>query len=212
MIKQRVGVWQDFEWYKRSDIQDYFDTLIVPHTMAPVMLLENGDILMQPMNFSLIPRWSKERKPKFATHNARLETIAEKPAWKESFQKRHCLVPMTDFIEPIYEGEHAGHMVGFRQRPDEFLCAAGIWEEWTNRDTGEIIESFSIITADPPPFIAEIGHDRCPVFLNLDSGKEWLKLSAAPAEMIGFLNDNRMETEFTVERVRAMRPGWEKRK
>lgn len=56
------------------------------------------------MRYSLVPNWSKEAKVKFATHNARLESIDEKPTWKTVFSEQHCLVPLTDFIEPILPG------------------------------------------------------------------------------------------------------------
>lgn len=212
MIKQRQNVWQDFYHVKRSDIEDFFDLLIVPHHMAPAYVLENGDIVMKPMRFSLVPRWSKEARPKFATHNARLETVAEKPTWKEAFQKRHCLIPMTDFIEPIYDGNFAGNMVAFHRQGGDLLFAAGIWEEWTNRETGEFIESFAVVTSNPPQFIFDTGHDRCPMFLDAERGKEWLFLSEKPTTMIEFLEANRDDVAFDVEIQRPMKPGWEKRK
>src|SRR5262249_8131522 len=126
------------------------------------------------MRFALLPSWSKEPKVKFATHNARLETIDEKPTWKSVFINRHCLIPLTDFIEPIYTGEFAGHMVAFAANNGGALLAAGVWDEWVNRTTGEVIQSFSIITYEPPPFIAAVGHDRCPIMLGGDAGLEWL--------------------------------------
>ena len=82
-----------------------------------------------------------------------------------------------------------------------------------NRQTGEVIQSFAIITSDPPEFIARTGHDRCPVFLNEQNGREWLANAGAPAqELKQFLLAGKSEHEFEVSRHRAMRPGWEKRK
>lgn len=54
------------------------------------------------------------------------------------------------------------------------MVAAGIYDEWINKETGEIIPSFAIVTSDPPPFISEVGHDRCPVFLPKDMQLEWV--------------------------------------
>ncbi len=212
MIKQR-SLPQLVTEVRTDDFEQYYDLLIVPHRPAPVILSDgqNGAAL-KTMRFSLIPRWSQDAKPKFATHNARIETIVDKPTWREAFQKRHCLVPLTHFIEPIYEGDYAGHMVAFHQSEGQYLLAAGIWEEWANRQTGEVIESFSIITSEPPKFIADIGHDRGPVFLGEDAQKVWLALKEPPAAMVNFLNSNRLHPEYQVEKQRAMRPGWEKRK
>lgn len=213
MIRQRnpgqFGVPAEY----RIDIEEYYDVLIVPQRNAPVYRQLTGGPEVHAMRFALLPSWAKEPKVKFATHNARLETIDEKPTWKTVFVKRHCLVPMTDFIEPIYDGEYAGHMVSFQEKTGAAVFAAGVWDEWVDRQTGEVIQSFSIITHEPPPFVAAIGHDRCPVFLGEDAAAEWLKNEGAPpAQLKEFLLSSRHVPELKVEKHRAMRPGWEKRK
>jgi putative SOS response-associated peptidase YedK len=213
MIKQRQSGPFTFAAEYRTDIQEFYDQLIVPYHPAPVLVRDKDTAWLTPMKFSMVPAWSKEPKVKFATHNARLESIEEKPTWKHVFVKRHCLVPLTDFIEPIYEGEHAGYMVAFARKDGGMFYAAGVWDEWVNRQTGEVIQSFAIITSDPPDFIARTGHDRCPVFLNEQYGREWLANAGAPApELKQFLLAGKSEHDFEVSRHRPMRPGWEKRK
>jgi len=211
MIKQR-SVPRLVTEVRIDDFESYHNLLIAPHRPAPVIVAQDQNHTLKTMKFSLTPRWSKEAKPKFATHNARIETISEKPTWKEAFQKRHCLVPMTHFIEPIYEGEHAGYMVAFHRSDEGWLMAAGIWEEWVDKKSGEVTESFSIITGEPPRFIAKMGHDRCPIFLEGCAQKDWLRLNDSPKAMIDFLNQKRSEQSFNVENFRPMKPGWEKRK
>lgn len=198
---------------RSDDFEQFYDQLIVPRTPAPVFIRRAEGVALASMQFSLLPSWSKEPKVKFATHNARIESITEKPTWKEAFAKRHCLVPLTHFIEPIYDGEFAGHMVAFHARGDDWLIAAGIWETWVNRATGEVTESFAIITTEPPEYIARMGHDRCPLFLSQNKQQLWLDSNGQrPAEMVQFLLDSRDELEFGAESFRPMRPGWEKRK
>jgi len=193
----------------RVDIGNFYDRVIVPYTPAPVVIGQQVQI----MNFALLPNWSKEPKVKFATHNARLEGIEEKPTWKNVFIERHCLVPLSEFIEPIYEGEFAGNMVAFSEHNGEELLAAGVWDEWVNRKTGEVIHSFAIITHEPPPFVANTGHDRCPIFLNLEAGEEWLSNQNATAtELKRFLLTRNTVPEFSVAKHRPMKPGWEKRR
>jgi putative SOS response-associated peptidase YedK len=118
----------------------------------PALALKSDEshknVCAEMMRFSLIPRWAKEPKLKFATHNARLETVLEKATWKDAFSHRHCLIPISGFIEPIYEGSLGGNMVEF-QAKEGILFAAGIWEEWNNKVDGEVITSFSILTSDP---------------------------------------------------------------
>ena len=186
----------------------------LPYSKAPVIMAgESEPLVMKLMNFSLVPSWSKTPKVKFATHNARLETIAEKPTWKKPFVSQRCLVPMTYFVEPIYEGPHAGYMVKFFEKAKDVMTAAGIWDQWMDKETGEVLESFSIITDEPPEFIERMGHDRCPVFLKKEAFKDWVDPNTKKAtELKEILNSTRESLEFSVENDRAMRPGWEKRK
>jgi putative SOS response-associated peptidase YedK len=192
------------------------DTRFTVHQFAPVIVAAGVSFTTRDMNFSLIPSWSKERKVKFATHNARLLSedgkawIFDKATWKKPFASKHCVIPISQFVEPIYLGQYAGNMVRFGGADP--LFAAGIFDEWINKETGEVIESFSILTDDPVPFIKHAGHDRTPVFINAKAAVTWLTLKDTPAEMVQFLRTNRLEPkEWLVEIDRPMRPGWEKR-
>lgn len=178
---------------------------IVPYSTAPVVT-EDG---IQMMRFSLLPIWSKEPKVKFATHNARLETIDEKATWKRPFLKHHAFVPMTAFIEPIYTGKLAGNMVAFNS--EDLLFAAAICDSWTNKKTGEVIDSFSIITSNPCAYVKKVGHDRQPVFLKLKDAKEWRTLEGDAQELKEFLYDNAIKPKVKTSIDRPLKPGWEKR-
>lgn len=169
----------DFEVSLTFDQKDFNDRFL-PHQKAPVIRWQKDEFRLEAMNFSLIPNWSKERRPKFATHNARLETLKEKPTWKKPLVNQHVLVPITEFIEPIYEGEHNGHMVCFSQTENRLLWAAGLWDEWLDPSTGELIPSFTIITHEPSDFVRGIGHDREPLFMAQKTFSPWLKLQLAP--------------------------------
>ena len=148
--------------------------LIYPHSSAPVIIEEQGVRVLRLMNYSLIPKWSKVRKPKFATYNARVEDILTKPTWREAFQLRHCLVPVKFFIESVHEGPYAGHNIEISSLDQHVLTGAGIWETWRDLDSGEEIDSFALLTREPPKAIREAGHDRCPVFLEEGQQKAWL--------------------------------------
>lgn len=153
----------------------------LPHSQAVVVTKDGITV----MNFSLTPSWSPEAKVKYATYNARLETVTEKSTWKVPFQKYHCFVPMDAFIEPIYDGELGGNMISFES--ESLMFAAGIYDTWINKKTGEVLESFAIITSEPSPFVRSIGHDRQPVFLDLKSAKKWTTLAGKATEMQDFL-------------------------
>ena len=200
------------------------DVRILPHQPAPVLASAEGRRIIQLMKFSLLPSWSKEPKVKFATHNARLSTfdekvgrnvaIYEKPTWRGAFQSRPCLVPLNNFFEAAYRGPLEGHMVRFTPQNKEILMAAGIWESWSSKETGEIIVSFAIITDEPSDEIRHYGHDRCPVFLKQSSWEKWLNGDAREMakNKVQFLLSNRAEIIFEASMDRPLKAGWEKRR
>ena len=186
---------------------------VLPRQNALVIASHDGSIQVDEMQFSLLPRWSSEPKVKYATHNARLETIEEKASFKDAFVKRHCVVPMSGFVEPIYDGALAGNMVEFQPTVTPIIFAAGIWEEWISKQSGEVIQSFSVITHEPIPFVRKTGHDRSPVFLSPEGSEEWLASEGSGHnELKASLMKHRLVPELNVEISRPMRPGWEKRK
>jgi putative SOS response-associated peptidase YedK len=96
--------------------------------------------------FGLIPAWAKDRNFAKRTYNARSETVVEKPSYRGAWRaRRFCLVPMERFYEPCWETGKAVRWSIHRQDAQPFAVAA-IWENWTDRGTGEIITSFSMLT------------------------------------------------------------------
>lgn len=203
-IKAKI---KDLEFYFSLTVEDVIDWIdhTVPHTLAPVVTA--GQVRL--MKYSLLPAWSKEPKVKFATHNARLETVLEKPTWRKPFAQNHCIVPMSSFIEPIYEGELAGNMVAFSS--DNLLCAAGIYDTWVNRASGEVVESFAVITSEPCEFVRKAGHDRQPIFLNKSDALEWTSLKGSSTSMVNFLKERAVVPDLTTSVERPLKAGWEKR-
>jgi putative SOS response-associated peptidase YedK len=165
---------------KISDQLSSIDSRFLPHSAAPVIVKSADDYKLTPMRFSLIPSWSSEPKVKFATHNARIESITEKPTWRTPFHSQHCLVPMTSFFESVYDGPEAGHIIRFSEEYDHLLFAAGIFDLWNapqDRNPSQApFFSFSILTREPSKFILDHGHDRTPIFLKDDLAFDWLSL------------------------------------
>ncbi|MBL6950362.1 MAG: SOS response-associated peptidase [Bacteroidales bacterium] len=102
--------------------------------------------------------------------NAKAETIDERPAYRNAFKKRRCLVPADGFYEWKKNGNKIPYWI-ILKNGDPFAMA-GIWEKWVSSD-GEIIHSFSIITTEPNELMAPI-HDRMPVILLPETEKMWL--------------------------------------
>src|SRR5467141_3326751 len=117
--------------------------------------------------WGLIPSWSKEPK---GFINARAETLETKPSFRESFQRRRCLIPADGF----YEWKRTGRarQAFFFQMSDEAPFAfAGIWDEW--RKDGVSIVSCAIVTTGANELLEPI-HDRMPVILPEESTELWL--------------------------------------
>lgn len=196
--------------FAASDMQ--VEAHLLPYQKAPVIRMLDGKPDLAFFQFSLVPSWSKEPRVRFATHNARLESVSEKPTWRIPFLHQHVLVPVSGFVEPIYSGEFAGNMVEFFPKQGTLLFAAGIYDEWVDKKTGEVLESFSLLTTEPPPFVDEIGHDRCPIFLPPSAFQEWLGSKEKDAEKLKqFLLSHQQQVDLSVRVSRPLKKGWEKR-
>ncbi|MFD2520296.1 SOS response-associated peptidase [Emticicia soli] len=145
----------------------------------PVITNHEPDTI-QAMHWGLIPAWAKSQddaqKLRTNTLNARIETIFEKPSFREAAHKKHCLVLATGFFE--------WQTVGAKKYPyyihlkdEEIFSMAGIWETWTDKKSGETRETFSILTTEANPLMAQIHNSkqRMPVILSKETELNWLQ-------------------------------------
>jgi putative SOS response-associated peptidase YedK len=186
---------------------------IFPFTYAPVIVANKSDLMLTAKRYSLTPAWADTPKVKFATYNARMnrpstkkgkeiEHIYEVPTWREPFAKFHCLVPMNEFKESCHEGVASGHIVRFVPKEGGLLFAAGIYSDWVDKKTGEVLSTFAIVTTDPDGYIKKVGHDRSPVFLNPQNGADWLSDFKTGKDAYDFLMEEhlRPKLEYVIER------------
>lgn len=105
--------------------------------------------------WALIPWFAKERKLKFPTCNARSEELSEKASYKHPWARgQRCIIPAEVFFEPCWEtGKHVPWR--FTQPSGEPWGLAGLWNTWTDKETGEVVESYSMLTinADAHPLM-----------------------------------------------------------
>lgn len=140
---------------------------IAPTQQAYVITHKEPNSL-QTMYWGLVPSWAKEGKPNGALINARMETILEKPSFREPFLYQRCLVPADSFYEWRNMG---GVKKPFRimKTDEELLFFAGIHNVWKT-----MLTTFSIITTEPNAEMAEI-HTRMPVILKTEAERAaWL--------------------------------------
>jgi len=149
--------------------------LVRPTDRAVVLRQGAKGIEESTLRWGLVPSWAKDLAIGVRCLNARAETIFEKPAFKEAFQKRRCLVPTDGFWEWEKIGSRKVPWKFTRPDGDEFLMA-GLWDRWMGG--GEPRESFTIITTTPNGVVGEV-HDRMPVILSPEDGAAWLEQGSA---------------------------------
>ena len=145
-----------------------------PTNTAPIIRIHEGKRLALPARWGLIPSWSKEDKIAQHAFNARAETVADKPSFRAAFKRRRCLVPVSAFYEwRELHGEKRKQKLRFASPEQHPLALAGLWEHWKQPETGELVESYTIITTAANAFMAPI-HDRMPVILGECDWTAWL--------------------------------------
>jgi putative SOS response-associated peptidase YedK len=144
---------------------------IAPTDEAEVIVKENGKRIIKQMHFGLIPHWAKD--PKMGLHclNARSETVAEKPAFRDALRKRRCLVVADGFYEWNRAGKKKIPFL-FRNSDRRPFAFAGLYDTW-KAPSGNDMKTFTIITTEANALLAAI-HDRMPVILDKKDYDTWL--------------------------------------
>jgi putative SOS response-associated peptidase YedK len=131
--------------------------------------------------WGLIPSWAKDSAIGNRMINARVETLAEKPAFRNALRRRRCLVPADGFYE--WKAGADGRTktpMHIRLRSGEPFAFAGLWEAWRAPD-GSTIPSCTLVTGQPNELVAPI-HNRMVVILRPDRYEQWLDPKERPAE------------------------------
>ena len=143
-----------------------------PGQELPVVRLAGaGERLLEPMCWGLVPAWAADPADAGRPINARAETAAAKPSFRESFRRRRALVPADGF----YEWKRYGHVAlpfGFRAKSREPFAIAGLWDEWRPRE-GPALYTFTLLTTEASADVAPV-HDRMPVILEPGAEELWL--------------------------------------
>jgi putative SOS response-associated peptidase YedK len=139
---------------------------VCPTDPIDVVTERDGKRDLVRMRWGVVPWWwSKPLKElRMATFNARAETVETKAVFRDAFKRSRCLIPMSGYYE--WQNTPGGKQPWFFTARDgsPILTAAGLWDEWKNRETGEPMRSCAMIITEPNGFAAQI-HDRMPAFL-----------------------------------------------
>jgi putative SOS response-associated peptidase YedK len=121
----------------------------------------------------LIPGWWKKplKEMRLATFNARSNSIADKPMFRDSFKKRRCLIPASGYFEWVTT-EKGRQPYYFTRRDGQVITIAGIQDGWTDQESKEWIRSCSMVITEANKFVSDI-HDRMPVVLEPKDFEQW---------------------------------------
>lgn len=157
------------------------------HPQVMVISSEKPDALV-PMQWGLIPPWIKTHTDAMQirnqTLNARNDGVFTKPSYRQLILKRRCIIPVNGFYE---NRDVAGKKYPYfiYKAEDEPLLLGGIWNRWTDTESGEVLETFTIITTDANALMSRIHNSklRMPLIIKPEDKNRWLDTSLAKEEV-----------------------------
>jgi putative SOS response-associated peptidase YedK len=150
-------------------------------TQQVATIRQNSQRQFQWMRWGLIPSWAKDLSIGNRLINARAETLAEKPSFRNAYKQRRCLIIADGFYE-WQKVENRKQPYYFQMKDGKPFAFAGLWETWQSPQGEEII-SCTIVTTDANA-IAEPIHPRMPVILPPDSYAQWLDSSVTDSKIL----------------------------
>jgi putative SOS response-associated peptidase YedK len=182
---------------RKQLVEEYFDTAdwqddwsprynIAPTQPVPVIRQNPKEPVRQLalMKWGLVPSWAKNASGAAGMINARSETAATKPAFRDPLKFRRCLIPADGFYEWKKEGK-AKQPFCFEVNERELFGFAGLWDGWKDPN-GNWIKSCSILTTTPNAVTSAV-HDRMPVIVDPDFYDLWLDPGMTDAQIVSEL-------------------------
>jgi len=164
------------------------------------IIQKEGLNLLEKLHWGLVPRWAKDISTGYKMINARSETIATKPSFRDAFKKRRCLILADGFYE--WTGQKGNKQPVFITLADEKPFAfAGLWETWHDKDHQDTpYRSCTIITREASLCLKDI-HDRMPAILTPNTYEAWLDQKNQDGKELQEILAERTITEFNFRPV-----------
>lgn len=182
---------------QQASLQDWCETEFVPafpprFNIAPSMpilaLRETPEgRVASIMRWGLIPSWAKDPGALPMLHNARGETLTEKPMFRQAFRKRRCLIPASGFYEwKAVPGQRSKQPFYISMRDGNPMAFAGLWERSRGPD-GEPLDTCTIVTTEANAVLAPI-HHRMPLVLYKADWAAWLGATTPEGELLHLIH------------------------
>jgi putative SOS response-associated peptidase YedK len=174
-----------FPWLEPvTELQSSYN--IAPTQAVPVVP-NDGSAAIKLFRWGLVPPWADDPSMGNRMINARAETLAEKPSFRNAFRRRRCLILAAGFFEWRKDKGGGKTPMFVRLKSGLPFAFAGLWERWSSKETGEELLSCTIVTCEPNPLIAEF-HHRMPVILPPEVHLAWIDpRERQPQELAGLL-------------------------
>ncbi len=163
---------------------------LTPGQAVAVVREHDGRRRLDALQWGLVPFWAKDASIGRRLINARLDSVADKPAFREAWTRRRCLIPASGFYEwsePV-DGRKRPHFI--RPGDEPLLALAGLWERWRT-PAGDKLETCVIVTTDANAQLAAI-HDRMPLLIPRDAHGLWLDPRSSVADVASLAERPRM--------------------
>jgi len=156
---------------------------IAPTTACLVLRRSaNGSRRFDMLRWGLVPSWARDAGGASRMINARGETVADKPAYREALRRRRCLVPADGFYEWPETGDDRRPVL-FRRADREAFVFAGLWETWSPPDGSDPLSSFTIVNTEAQGAMRAY-HHRVPIVLDAAAQAIWLDPDADPMRIV----------------------------
>jgi putative SOS response-associated peptidase YedK len=191
---------EELEIEKRFNAKFYSNDLVKRYNVAPsqlaLVMTDEKPHELQHYKWGLIPSWAKEASIGYKMINAKSETIFQKPSFRNLIKNKRCLVIADGFYEwkPLTLKHKQPYRIGLKG--DDLFAFAGLWDSWTDKASGEIINSFTIITTNANEVVSPI-HDRMPVILEVEDEQKWISRNISHDEIV------KMLTSYPKEKMKA---------
>jgi len=159
---------EEFEVIELEELEPRYN--VAPGQDVAAVMLSDGTRTVENFRWGLVPHWAKDPRMGSRMINARTETLTEKPAFRDAFASRRCLIVADGF----YEWRKVGmkNPVYFSMSDGKPFGLAGLWESWTPPD-GRELKTCTIITTSPNDLVKDV-HDRMPAIIPREKRSEWL--------------------------------------
>jgi putative SOS response-associated peptidase YedK len=134
---------------------------------------QTGQVSLDPLRWGLIPYRCEDPKGGRKPINAKCETVARLPTFRDAYRRRRCVLPVDGFFEWKAIKGRPKQPYAIALKDGNPFGIGGLWENWKDPTSGEWIRTFAIITTDANELVAEI-HDRMPLIIEPGDYQHWL--------------------------------------